>query len=291
MTTTTSELGIAEWVSPAERPAGLVVRQALLGCVGLLVFAACLLAWRRVAGALSRPLPAAALVGVGLSGAMVTAAVRLAWQAVRTDRRPAAIVWGALTVSLVTAAIAVSLPESSLAGMILLWSAILVEEGWAWGRGFFRAREPRAVRRAAPASARTVDQPCQPAAEWAADAPPQDHVTQQLTRLQQPDGTERLQGWLRTAFEAGQRLASLHIAFCPPFSHGPEANLQQIAGPEVRVKKVQVFPFGARFDLKLAVPAEAPMEVLLRFIAEAPGKEPGHGVPPSAKSESENGVS
>lgn len=288
MTTTTRiELGMGGLVLPTERPAGLLIRWALLGWVGLLGCAACLLIWRRAAGALSSPLPAGGLAIVGLVSALVTAAVRAAWRAALPPKINA-IVWGVLTVSLVTAAIAVSVPDSSHWGIALLWAAILAEEGWAWRPGSFRGalggepRRPAADRSSPPAA-------IQPASEWAFQDPPQENVTQQLTRIEEPNGTERLQGWLRTAFAAGQRLASVHVAFCPPFSHGPDAHLKQLAGPEVRIKKVQVFPFGARFDLKLAAPAETPLEVLLQLSAEASGKEPRQGAVSGEKPETETG--
>lgn len=271
MTTTTSaELGFAGLVSSAARPAGPVIRWALLAGIGVLACVACLLVWRRAVGALSSPLPAAALATVGLVAALAAAAVRAAWLALY-PRRASAAVWGTVTVSVVLSAIAVSLPESPLWGTFLLWAAIVAEEGWAWRPGPFRGIKPAGIE---PVGS---PRPPQPVAEWAIHEPPRENVTQQLTRIEEPDGTEKVQGWLRTTFGAGQRFASVHVAFCPPFSQGPEANLKQLAGPEVRIKKVQVFPFGARFDLKLAVPAETHLEVLLQFTAEASGKEPSEG--------------
>lgn len=271
MTTTTSvELGIGGSVPSTERAVRLLLRSALLAWVAMLGCVACLLIWRRAAGALSSPLPAAGLAIVGLVAALTAAAVRRAWRAL-PPHRGGALVAGAITVSLVSAAIAVSLPKSPLVGVILLWAPILVEEGWAWRLSSFREDLTGQPRPAAP----TRSAAPQPAAEWTIQTPPEANVTQQLTRLREPDGTERIQGWLRTAFGAGQRLASVHVAFCPPLARGPEADLKQLAGPDVRIKKVQVFPFGARFDLKLAVPAEAPLEALFQFTAEAPGETPG----------------
>ena len=205
-------------------------------------------------GALSSPLPAAGLAIVGLVAALTAAAVRRAWRALPPHR--GALVAGAITVSLVSAAIAVSLPKSPLVGVILLWAPILAEEGWAWRLSSFREDLTGQPRPAAP----TRSAAPQPAAEWTIQTPPEANVTQQLTRLREPDGTERIQGWLRTAFGAGQRLASVHVAFCPPLARGPEADLKQLAGPDVRIKEGPGVSVWARFDLKLAVPAEAPLE-------------------------------
>ncbi|MDD4270564.1 MAG: hypothetical protein PHO07_11840 [Pirellulales bacterium] len=272
MTTTTSvELGIDGLVPSTERAVGLLLRSALLVWVALLGCAAFLLIWRRAAGAFSCPLPAAGLALLGLVAAFAAAAVRLAWRALPAGRG-GGLISGAVTVSLVSAAIAVSLPKSPLVGILLLWAPVLAEEAWAWRPSSLR--ENSAGRSGVAGPARPAAPPS--AAGWTIQTPPEANVTQQLTRLRQPDGTERIQGWLRTAFGAGQRLASVHVAFCPPLAGGPEADLKQLAGPDVRIKKVQVFPFGARFDLKLAVPAEMPLEALFQFTAEAPGETPGN---------------
>ena len=74
---------------------------------------------------------------------------------------------------------------------------------------------------------------------------------------------------------AGQRTASVHIAFCPPFAQTPEVSAEQTAGPPARLKTVQVLPYGARFDLKLAAACPESADVLLEFIAECrPAEQP-----------------
>jgi hypothetical protein len=92
-------------------------------------------------------------------------------------------------------------------------------------------------------------------------------VTQQLTRSQTADGAEELSGWLRIAFVAGQRTGSLHVAFCPPFAATPQLVVEQLDGPEARMKTAQLMSYGARLDLKLAVAAEEPTSVLVQFSA------------------------
>ena len=67
-------------------------------------------------------------------------------------------------------------------------------------------------------------------------------VSQQLTRSQTADGVEELSGWLRIAFVAGQRTGSLHVAFCPPFVTTPELAVEQLDGPEARLKTAQLMP-------------------------------------------------
>ena len=91
-----------------------------------------------------------------------------------------------------------------------------------------------------------------------------------------PTGPNELSGWLRMPFAAGQRTGSMHVAFCPPFAATPELAVEQIDGPEVRIKTAQLLPYGARLDLKLAAAAEEPTAVLLQFSARTPGLGTGH---------------
>ena len=74
------------------------------------------------------------------------------------------------------------------------------------------------------------------------NAVPPEGVVQQLTRSRAANGTEEISGWLRTSFAAGQRTASVHVAFCPPLGATPELSVEQIDGPEARIKTAQVLP-------------------------------------------------
>ena len=86
-------------------------------------------------------------------------------------------------------------------------------------------------------------------------------------------GPRNSAGWLRLSFAAGQRTGSVHVAFCPPLRVTPEMEVEQIEGPEARIKTAQVLPYGARFDLKLAAAAEQPTTVLLQFTARTRREE------------------
>ena len=104
-----------------------------------------------------------------------------------------------------------------------------------------------------------------------------DELLQQLTRSQAPDGSEQLWGWLRTSFAAGQRTASIHVAFCPPFVKTPQLTVEQLDGPPTRIKEAQLLPHGTRLDLKLAAAAEKTDSVLLQFSARSTGAEADSG--------------
>lgn len=101
------------------------------------------------------------------------------------------------------------------------------------------------------------------------DETPREEVTQQVIRLQGADGTETMSGWLRASFLPGQRTATVHLSFCPPFSSVPTVEIEQVDGPPGRIKTVQLLPYGVRFDLKLLKDAEEPLGVLLQFSARA----------------------
>ena len=64
---------------------------------------------------------------------------------------------------------------------------------------------------------------------------------------------------------AGQRVAHVHVAFCPPLEHSPAIELRQSAGPPARLKLGQSLAHGARFELKLAEPG--PASVTLEYEA------------------------
>jgi hypothetical protein len=250
--------------------------------LGLLTAAALVLLARRWAGALCYPLPPALLLGVAVVAAAAAAAIRLAWLSPPpADSLPGIDRGVMLLTSLALASLGAGLcvPGTSAAGVFFLWTLLGAEESWAWGwrlrRGPWTPSSERHARRPGPAyggaprlARSNLNHRAAPAFD-AEDMPLPKGVTQQLTRSQAADGTEELSGWMRIAFLAGQRTGSLHVAFCPPFPAAPELAVEQLEGPETRIKTAQLMPYGARLDLKLAVAAEEPSSVLLQFSARA----------------------
>jgi hypothetical protein len=247
------------------RPVAEVALWAAVCLVGLLGSAALLLCWRRLSAGLARPLAPAGLVGAGATVAALAAIGRIAWRYGRTSR-PAdwldRAVAGATTGAVLALGAAVSLPDSSLVGLVVLWGVLAVEEVWAWSRSptagsGTRFRRPARPRGPAPRANVQDAGRGEPPGAAALDRPPQQDVLQQLTRSRTPDGAETLSGWLRVPLAPGQRSTSVHVAFCPPFDRTPEATLVQIDGPDARIKTVQLLPYGARFDLKLAAAGQS----------------------------------
>ena len=265
---------------PLDRPAAELGRWSVGTLVGLLACTAALVGWRRLAGELKSPLPPLALLSVGGLLVAVAVGVRLSWHylpAGYRSRQLDRLVALVPTVAVLALGTALSLPYTTVGGLVALvgfWALLVTGELWAWGL-LIRGSSPRS--RSAPPSARPVrlDPPQAPAGHLSPTEPPPpipaEEVLQQLTRSQGADGSEQLAGWLRMPFAAGQRTASVHVSFCPQFPKTPELTVEQLKGPQVRIKRA-VFTYGARLDLKLAQAAERSSAVLLQFSARSPSE-------------------
>lgn len=254
-----------------------LVRASVIFCGNALFLAAVVLWSRRAVGAISTPLPGPALLALGLAVTATAMAARYAWWYTGASRHSSFTVSGLFSISIVAIAGAASLPGSTAVGIAGLWFVVVVEELWSWWPRRSAASvevERIPVHRSEPVRAVEGHRQFELAVSESVLGAEvsQEHVTQQVTRLVEPNGTERVVGWMRVSFDPGQRLASVHLAFCPPFTRAPEASLERLEGPPVRIKRVQVFPYGARFDLKLSSPAEETTKVLLQVAAEALGE-------------------
>jgi hypothetical protein len=260
--------------------------------LSLLWFMAGTLLLRRLAGAFEVPLSPLGLLVVGAMSATLAAVVRLTWPVVRTsshsmpsaeDRRA----WeGTLhrafpTSALLVIGIALSLPETSLAGIVALWTFLLLEELWAWlpAHTFFRRSISLRLRgdgtgrmngaRVGSAGEEKIHR------ETASGDVARDGmergldvdaaVMQKMVRTIVAEGEELIRGQLRVQFVPGQRTAAAHVAFCPSFDQTPQVEFRQASGPDTRVKLAQIYPYGARFDLKLAAVAAESTSVVLDF--------------------------
>jgi len=242
-------------------PAGLPRAAALPG-LGLMMGSALVVVVRRMNGALETPLGPTSLLAVGLAAALGGAAIRRGWlsydRAAGFDRTVMALT----TLAVALGGAGVCLPGTPLWVAALFFAILAIAEILAW-RQFVRP-------------ARVVNQPRPPipiSAHESSEKFPEG-VSQQLVRGVGADGSDEFSGWLRTNFASGQRTASVHVAFCPPFACAPELEVEQIDGPEVRIKTAQLMPYGARLDLKLSAASEGPAGVVLQFSARAAQDHP-----------------
>lgn len=279
---TIADLHLTPGSLPQAHLARPLVRAAVLAC-GTVLFLAAIVLWsRRAAGAISTPLPASALLAVGLVVAVTALVARFVWRQTASPRGLTLAVFAFLTASVLTFVTAASLPGSAPIGLVGLWLVVVAEELWTWWPRRTIVSDAIETISTPPPQQVPVTHSRQQFEQAVADSSlgaevAQEHVTQQVTRLVEPDGTERVVGWMRVTFAAGQRLASVHLAFCPPFARAPEAALERLEGPQVRIKRIQAFPYGARFDLKLSEPAEHATDVLLHVAAEVAGEIAGEG--------------
>ncbi len=269
-----------------DRSAAEIGRCSVGVLLGLLCLTALMVVWRRAAGALSHPLPSVALIAVGVTIAAVAVGIRLIGRFQSpTESPPIALNSRTPSIAILTTAsvlalgVALSLPGTTVGGLAAFWAVLIIEEFWAWRPNALRllrrgSAAPRPVRfdraeRHSPHQplAGTSLAPSSPETAFDSSAIPPGDVLQQLTRSLSNDGIEQLAGWLRMPFSVGQRTASVHVAFCPPFSKTPELSVEQLDGPTARIKTAQLLPHGARLDLKLATTAEEPSAVLLKFSA------------------------
>jgi hypothetical protein len=266
---------------PATPAARELARWFAASCAGLLLAAAAALVWRRLAGAVRTPLCWEGLVAIGLALAATAATARAAWRR-STRGLPGAlrdrIVAGLITASLLALGGALSIPGTAPLGLVLFWGVMAGEEIAAWGPAL-RPAWPFGPARGKPHSDALPQDRTPGAAGWPGGkvfwtGPGSADVVQQQVRTRSADGTELLCGWLRVPLAPGQRSASVHVAFCPPFARTPLVDVQQREGPPARVKAAQLLPQGARFDVKLALPSEAAQPVVLEFSAQSQPDQP-----------------
>jgi MFS family permease len=221
----------------------------------LLAAAAIFIASRRLAGALdTSPLPIFPLFIAGLSLAVLAAVAHMSARIGRNNRGN-----GLVSLAIFTVAAAISLWGSGTIVLLGFWAVIAGEEIWAW-RGLW----PVAVAKGGQATeASGLVQQRIPSEE----REPEADVLQQLTLRGTAEGGQELSGWLRVSLEAGQRTASLHVAFCPAFDNVPIVQAEPVSGPPCRIKAAQVLPYGARLEVKLDDPACNGESVLVWFHA------------------------
>jgi hypothetical protein len=239
--------------------------QTLVGSgLALVAAAGLLLCVRRLGGALSEPLSPAALILVSACLALTALLFRAVIASSGAWVRSRFLVWAAPTVALALWVGGLTLPGSDAWGLSLFCGLLLLEEGWSWGqfRGPLSAgHSPAAQTMGGRIDLREVDR-----IDDVSDAPPEydEAVSQHVVRRQDESG-ETMQGWVRTEFAPGQRIAAAHLAICPPFERAPTCEAEQQDGPPAQVKVTQSLSYGVRLEIKLDAPAEEPTCVIVEF--------------------------
>jgi hypothetical protein len=90
---------------------------------------------------------------------------------------------------------------------------------------------------------------------------------QQLTRFRTADGNEAIRGRLIAEFAAGERNATLYIAFCPSFEALPSVDAQIGDASSATVKVTQLLHNGAQLEVRLSKPSSSSQAVAVEFFA------------------------
>ena len=241
-----------------------VAPRVALAIAVLLALSAAVLFERRLAQALSQPLPLGMLIGVALVAAAAAMASGLLVRRSASSPARTAARW-LVTGSLPLLAIGLSLPQSPVAGLVVLWLSVVVAEIQLWRRAGRDAPQllRTSERKAAHPPATGVHSP----SDRTVAASPDTNATQQLIYRCAADHTLVVEGWLRIGFALGERTVNAHVAFCPAFLSSPQVDVELVAGPDCTIRQALVVPWGVRWELKLAAPAAEATSVTFEFLA------------------------
>jgi hypothetical protein len=92
---------------------------------------------------------------------------------------------------------------------------------------------------------------------------------QRFTRYEGRAGGDRLRGRINVEVGAGARLAHGHVGFCPAFAATPAVEVStDYDGVEATVAAAEVLPWGVRVEVRLAEPAEEPLEIPVHLLVK-----------------------
>lgn len=97
------------------------------------------------------------------------------------------------------------------------------------------------------------------------------HLRQRFTRYDTPAGADCLRGRINVEIGAGARTAHGHVGFCPAFAVTPAVEVTtDYDGVEATVAAAEVLPWGVRVEVRLAEPAEEPLEIPVDLRVRSP---------------------
>ena len=268
---------------PAERRRN-AVNSSLAAAVfsGVTIFAAVLLS-RRLAGAFSPPRAAWPAIIAAFVCLLLTGSAYLSgWIARRGKRRPVTQVTAGLFTLVPPIVVGGSLiPSGSLLGLWFLIAlfavcaaVVAMLETEHAGPPFSREANP------APAWAiadRSRGQQIPDIADSSkidiaavADAANKAALSHWMSRRIGDDAAfDVIEGVVTVQFTAGQKLASVHLPFCPPFSEVPGVECEPRHGADVRLRQASLQPFGARIDVQRSQPLDSAASVEIAYTATA----------------------
>lgn len=218
---------------------------------------------RRVQGAFNSPVSFGMLlvIGVVLAGWLAASY----WRSRILQVGTISLSLGVLAAILI--ALAISIPGSSVIGVVLLWVPILTTAFffcWAQISDLRGETEQRPSKQPQPTVSDVFEEAIDPS------------ISQSITRRFDQDGTEVISGSIRCRFEPNERMRNAHIGFCPVLESEPEVFAEIVEGPDAEVGVGQILCTGVRFDVKIQHPGTEKTSVLIEFYAKCPVS--GHSV-------------
>jgi hypothetical protein len=159
---------------------------------------------------------------------------------------------------------ALSLPGTSPLGLVIAWLIILGGEV-SQRLPLFRSRLTNLS--AQHPSPDQLPVGCVPADEITEpEIPP--GLIQQVTRVVE-DGRESIHGLVKVDVEANDRLAIVHIAFCPPLCDRPELSAHALDCDDAEIRITQAESFGARVEARLPATLDTPRSFIIELLGSA----------------------
>ena len=251
-----------------------LVAATLLTLLVLITGLALLLLVRRLSGAFLQPLSGLAVVGAATVLVVATAGWR--WFSLSTQypvpstqwhaRLAPAIFWIPKVVPGIASFVALAsltIPGTAAWGLGLAWLVLIAGETCQWLVQFRPILTRTSWTRLATAPAElpvTIEEPEIPAG-----------LVQQVTRI--VDGElESIHSVMRAEVVANDRLAVIHLAFCPPLAARPELTAHALDAKEAEVRITQAEAFGARIEIRLPQVEEFSRSVLIEVLGSVTGQ-------------------
>jgi hypothetical protein len=97
-------------------------------------------------------------------------------------------------------------------------------------------------------------------------------LRQRFTRYESTAGVDNLRGRVVVGVTAGSKTAHGHVGFCPAFAVTPAVEVStDYDGVEATVAAAEVLPWGLRVEVRLAEPAEEPLEIPVDVVVRGAG--------------------
>ncbi len=250
---------------------------SLWSILGLAIGLALLLLVRRISGAFQQPLSGVAIVTLAVLAELTTASYRCLWTGrdctsqqylVLSTKYPVLrnLPLNFLLPSLVVVIglVSLTIPGTPLLGLFLAWLIVVAGEAVQWQihlRPMWQQVQPHST------IPTHLDSPLEDETEPAeTEIPP--GLIQQVTRVLE-DGRESFHAIVKAEVAVNDRLAIIHLAFCPPLAERPELTAHALDMDEADVRITQAETFGARLEVRLPAVAQAERSFLIEVLGSA----------------------